>query len=103
MGNVRVHRSDVRNGVSFTLATNFAYRDKDGSPNIETQWHNVLAWDGKNIQDISRIKKGDKVYVQGRMRYQHYTGTDGIDRVQAEVLASRLALIDDPDVLGVEM
>lgn len=89
--------------LSFSLATNHAYKDRDGNAVIDTSWHNVVAWEGRGIQDLDKITKGSKVYVQGRIRYQKYTGNDGIERYSTEVFANRLVIIEDPEPLQYEM
>lgn len=87
----------------FTLATNYAYKDKNGAAVIETTWHNVTAWEGKDITDLDSIRKGSKVYVTGRLRVQKYTGTDGVERMNVDVLASHVVVITEPDQLNYEM
>lgn len=86
-----------------TLATNYAYKDKDGTAVIETAWHNVVAREGRTIRDLSKIERGTKLHVTGRMRYQKYVGSDGVERVSAEVVANKLEAIDDPEPFGYEM
>ena len=87
----------------FTLATNMAYKDKDGGPVIETSWHNVTAWAGREIQNLESIEKGSRLYVAGRLRYQKVTGSDGVDRTYTEILARKLTFIDDGEQLQCEL
>ncbi len=103
VGSVKLQTGASRNGARITLATNAAYHDKEGAPVIETQWHNIVAWESRNIRDLDRIQKGDKLYVSGRIRYQKYTGQDGVERVQTDILANRVVLLEDDDPLNVEM
>ena len=103
VGSVKLQTGANRKGARLTLATNTAYHDKDGAPVIETQWHNIIAWESRNIQGLENIQKGDKLYVTGRIRYQKYSGQDGIERVQTDILANRVVLIEDDDPLNVEM
>ena len=87
----------------FTVATNYAYKDGIGAAVIDTQWHNVSAWEGKNITDLDKIEKGSKVYVCGRMKYPKYQGQDGQERTGCEIQASRVTVYDDDDVMQCEM
>lgn len=103
VGSVKLQNAGQRNGARFTLATNLAYHDKEGIPVIETSWHNVVAWEGRNIQDLDKIHKGDKIYVLGRLRYQKYTAPDGVEKFQTDVVASRITFIDDKEPLNAEM
>ena len=75
VGSIRIQRISGANVANFTLATNLAYRDKDGCAIIETTWHNVTAWEGKDIQNLDRIAKGSKVHLTGRIRCQRFTDT----------------------------
>ena len=103
MGNIRHMPTPERPMAVFTLATNKAYTGKNGEAVIETTWHDVVAFEGRNISKLSEITKGSKVYVSGRIRNQKYTGSDGIERSRDEVLAARLLKIDDSEPLSYEM
>lgn len=103
VGSVRILNYNEKTGANFTLATNQAYRAQDGTAVIETTWHNVIAWEGKNIQDLRLLDKGSKVYVMGRLKNNRYTASDGTERVASEVQASRLAILDDNESLQNEM
>ena len=86
-----------------TLATNIAYKDREGGAVIETTWHNISAWEGRGVQDLANIVKGSKLYVQGRVRNQRYTGSDGVEHNSTDILANRLVLIDGDEPLQYEM
>ena len=49
------------------------------------------------------MKRGDKVYVTGRLRYSKYTGSDGVERVACDVVANRLVILDEAESLQNEM
>lgn len=53
----------------------------------------VTAWEGKGCQDLSLLKKGDKVHVIGRLRFRKYIDAAGIDRTQMDIVASNLERI----------
>lgn len=103
VGNVKIQTFNDNKMLKMTLATSYAYRDKEGTPVIDTSWHNIVAWEGKNIQNLEQYQKGDKVYVCGRLRYQKYTGLDGVDRTSTDILAGRVMKIEDPEPLQNEM
>ena len=86
----------------FTVATNYVYKDKNGAPVIETTWHNITAWEGKNIPDIEAIQRGDKLYVSGRLRIQKFVGNDGLERTAYDVLAKSVQLVPGDDCLQYE-
>ena len=103
VGNVRIQTYDENKMARIGLATNFAYKDREGAAVIDTSWHNVIAWEGRNIQGLDKIGKGAKLHVFGRIRYQNYTGVDGIDRVGTDILASQIQIIDDASPMSYEM
>ncbi len=91
-----------RVAARFTLATNYAYKDRDGGAVIETTWHTVNAWQGKGITDLTKISKGSKVYVCGRLRSQKFVGEDGQERSVYEIVPSSLVLLDEKEQLQCE-
>ena len=103
VGSVRIQTYDESKMARIGLATNFAYKDREGTAVIDTSWHNVIAWEGRGIQGLDKIGKGTKLHVLGRIRYQNYTGVDGIDRTGTDILASQIKIIDDPSQMSYEM
>ena len=87
----------------FTVATDYAYKDRNGTPVIETTWHNVSAWEGRDICSMDRLQKGSKVYVTGRIKTQKYTDGEGRDRYFYDVIASRIVLLDNETQFQYEM
>lgn len=95
VGSIRLQPVGDRLAARFTVATNYAYKDKDGGAVIETTWHNVSAWQGKNMIDLHNIQKGSKVYVQGRMHSQKFQGMDGQDHTVNEIVARNIIILDE--------
>ena len=62
----------------------------------------MTAWEGKNIVNLSKVEKGDKVRILGRLRNQKFTGNDGVERTSYDVLASRLEILDEDEYLQYE-
>lgn len=103
VGGVRVQPVGNSMVAHFTVATNYAYKGKDGTPVIETTWHNVSAWQGKGIENLADIQKGAKVQVAGRMRTQKYTGEDAMEHTVYEIVAKNVTLITGAENLQYEM
>ncbi len=103
VGSVRIQTFEGRKVARISVATNFAYKDKDGAAVIETSWHNVTAWEGKNIRDLENIKVGNTLYVTGRVRYQKYTNQDNQEKEVTEILASKVLVVDTEDGAVCEM
>lgn len=94
IGNVRVQ--DIQNSkvANFTVATNYVYKSRSGEVVIETTWSNVTAWSGGKGIDLGQLTKGMAVEVEGRLRNQRYTGSDGVERSVTEILAREVRLVE---------
>ena len=96
VGNVNVLNVGNTRVAHFSVATNFAYKDRNGEPVIETTWHYVTAWEGnKGIPSLECIQKGFPIYVTGRLRVQKYIAGDGIERTSMDVIASSIEPVED--------
>ena len=103
VGSVRLQHINDKQMAKFTMVTNRAYKNKEGAPVIETQWHNVTAFEGKNVQDLDRISKGCAVHVWGRLQVQRFTGEDGGERTYVDVLCSKLVQLPEDTEVQYEM
>lgn len=74
---------------SFSLATTYSYKGKDGNWVNETTWHNVTVF---NLSDFMKeqLKKGKKVYVEGRLTKREYTDKEGVKRYSTDVISERI-------------
>lgn len=96
VGTVRLCEVAGTHVVNFSLATELVVRKAiNTNPLCETTWHNVVAWNGKDVCKLSSIVKGAKVHVVGRIRNTRYTAADGTERVFTEVVASEVSLINE--------
>lgn len=102
VGFVRVQTVGDKRVMHLSVATNYVYKGRNGEPVIETTWHNVTVWEGKNTPDFSKVEKGSKVFISGRLRFQRYNDNDGIERVVYDVIANQLSVLDDPSPLQYE-
>ena len=93
IGNIRIFPVGDAKVARFSLATNATFRNQSGGIVIETTWHNVSAWEGPDCRNIDQLRKGDALYVQGRIRNQRYTASDGTERTLYEVLAAKLEVL----------
>lgn len=75
-----------------SVATNYAYKDREGNAVIETQWHNITAFADKAApaQVLESISKGDTVEVSGRLRYQRVTDCNGNEKYVPEIIAAKV-------------
>ena len=103
VGSVRFQNVGDRTMDKFTLVTNRAYKNKEGAPVIETTWHNVTAFEGRQVNNLASIAKGIPIHVWGRLQIQHYTGADGSDRISTDVLCNRLEFPPQNEELQYEL
>ena len=62
--------------LSFTVATNYVYKDQQGQKVEETEFHNVVAW-GKQAETIAQyFVKGQEIYVEGRLKTRNWEDKD---------------------------
>ncbi len=103
VGNIRIQESDGNRMARIGLATNYAYKDRNGTAVVDTSWHNITAWEDQNIKDLDKIAKYTKLHVIGRIRYQSYTGVDGVNRVGVDIVASHVKIIQDESPMSYQM
>jgi single-strand DNA-binding protein len=80
--------------ASFAIATNMVWQDASGNKQERAEFTNVVAW-GKLADICGRyLKKGGKVYVEGRLQTRDWTGKDGIKRYSTEVIMENMIMLD---------
>ena len=80
--------------AKITLATNERYKDKDGNWQDRTEWHNVVLW--QRLAEIAGeyLKKGGKVYIEGRLQTRSWDDKQtGQKKYMTEVVANDLVLL----------
>lgn len=103
VGSVKVNDISEKKLVKFYLATNYAYKTPDGYAVIETTWHNIVAWEKPEFPPLDTLKRGDALYIEGRLRQQRYTDSSGHEHSVCEVIASKLERLDESEPLKMEM
>jgi single-strand DNA-binding protein len=86
--------------ATFSLATSRSWNDASGSKQEKTEWHRCVAWNSKGSQlaDIVEkyVKKGDKLYVEGRIEYRQWQDKDGQTRYSTEINVRELLMLGTP-------
>lgn len=78
---------------SFSVATNRSWKNKDGEKQEEVEFHNVVAW-GKLAEIIAQyLKKGSKVYIDGRLQTRQWEDKDGGKRSTTEIVAENMIML----------
>ena len=85
--------------TSFSIATTYSYKGKDGNFVNETTWHNCV---GFNISDFYKenLKKGKKFYVEGRLTKRDYTDKEGNKRYSTDVVVDKLIPLESTSGSG---
>jgi len=80
--------------ASFSLATNRRWTSKEGQAQEQTEFHNVVLW-GK-IAEIANqyLKKGARIYIEGRLQTRDWTGQDGVKRYRTEIIGENMIMLD---------
>ena len=96
LGNVgQVNVRDV-NGVkvaSFSLAVSEKYTDKNGQAHENTEWFNVVCW-RKTAELVEKfVQKGDRVFVDGKLKMRKYTDKDGNEKSVMDVQADSVQFL----------
>ena len=86
--------------ATFSLATSRTWNDAAGSKQEKTEWHRCVVWNSKASQlaDIVEryVKKGDKLYVEGRIEYRQWQDKDGQTRYSTEINVRELIMLGAP-------
>lgn len=80
--------------VQFSLATNHRYQKPDGEWDEQTEWFRIVAWSQLAERVMERIQKGSQAYVEGRLQTRTWTGQDGKDRKEVEIIANTIVSLD---------
>jgi single-strand DNA-binding protein len=62
--------------------------------NAKTEWHRVIAWEKLAENAGKFLKKGSKVFVEGRIQYRTYDDKDGNKRYITEIVAHEIKFLD---------
>ncbi|RAK64160.1 single-stranded DNA-binding protein [Hymenobacter edaphi] len=79
--------------AQFRLATNEFYKDKQGNRVERTEWHNIVAWRGLAEMVEKYVKKGQSIYVEGKIRTRQYQDKDQQTRYVTEIVADEITML----------
>ncbi len=80
--------------TQFTVAVNRNFKDPQGEWREETEWFRVVAWAALAERTAENLRKGRKVYVEGRLQTRQWEGQDGQKRYTTEVIANTVTALD---------
>lgn len=79
---------------TFGVATNLIWTDPNGQKQQKVEFHNVVAW--RKLAEICNqyLRKGNKVYIEGRLQTREWVGQDGVKRYRTEIIAENMIMLD---------
>lgn len=81
--------------TNFTVATSERFKDREtGEPQERTEWHRISTFDRLAEIAAEYLKKGSKVYIEGRLRTRKWQDKEGKDRTTTEIVADQLQMLD---------
>jgi len=79
--------------AQFSLATTETWKDKDGSKQERTDWHQIVAW-GKLAEIIGEyITKGSLICIVGKVNYRSYETKEGEKKFLTEIVANEMKML----------
>jgi single-strand DNA-binding protein len=88
-------KRQLNNGivVNTTLATSESWKKSTGEKVENTEWHQLVFWN--KIAEVAErfLKKGDQIYVEGKIKYESYEDKDGIKRYVTKIHVQNLVML----------
>lgn len=87
--------------ATFSVATNETWKDQEGNVQERTEWHNIVAW--QKLAEICGewLKKGSKVYIEGRLQTRSWDDKNtGQKRYMTEIVANDMIMLDSKGSAG---
>lgn len=85
-----------------SLATTSVRKDRDGNKQERTEWHRVVFFGKLGEIAGQYLKKGSMIYVEGSIKYDKYTGQDGVERHTTDIVAYDMQMLSGKQELRQE-
>ncbi len=79
--------------TSFPLATSETYKNKEGQKVTNTEWHNIVLWRGLAEVAEKYVKKGNPLYIEGKIRTRSWDDKDGNKRYTTDIVADSMQML----------
>lgn len=79
--------------ANFSIATSESYKDKNGERQTQTEWHNIVLWRGLAEIAEKYLRKGNQVYIEGKLRTRSWDDKDGVTRYTTEVVGDQMTML----------
>ena len=78
---------------TLSLATTSVRKDKDGNQQEKTEWHRVKLFGKLGEIAGEYLRKGRQVYIEGSIRYDKFTGQDGVEKYFTDIVANEMQML----------
>lgn len=79
--------------TKISLATTSVRKDRDGNTQERTEWHRVTMFGKLGEIAAEYLRKGSQVYIEGSIRYDKYTGQDGVEKYSTDIIADEMQML----------
>lgn len=79
--------------ANFNIATSESYTNKNGERVTQTEWHRIELWDGLARIAEQYLKKGQPVYIEGKLRTENWQDSDGNNRTTTRIRGLNMTLL----------
>ena len=80
--------------VRFSMATSESYRNANGEKVEETQWHNIICWNGTAKVAAEYLRKGKEIALEGKLTNHSWEDKNGQKHYITEVVANQILMLD---------
>ncbi|MFH0882865.1 MAG: single-stranded DNA-binding protein [bacterium] len=90
-------------GVAVTkvsLATTERWTSKDGQKQEQTEWHNLVFWRRQAEVANQYLRKGSRIYLEGRLKYRQWEGQDGQTRYATDIEVQNFQFLSPRGEIG---
>jgi single-strand DNA-binding protein len=87
------HLSNNSVVANFNIATSESYTNKSGERVTNTEWHRIELWDGLAKVAEQYLKKGNSVYIEGKLKTDNWQDNDGNNRTTTRIRATNLTML----------
>lgn len=81
--------------ANFAVATNFVWKDSQtGEQKEQVEYHNIVAW--RRLGEIcgQYLRKGSKIYIEGRLQTRSWDDQNGVKHYRTEIVADNMIMLD---------
>ena len=79
--------------AKFPIATTETYKNRQGEKVSNTEWHNIVLWRGLAEVAINWLKKGDSVYIEGKLKTRSWEDENGVKKYATDIQADNLSML----------